>query len=65
MIHWFIQEFQNEDVGLVLKTNRAKNCLMDREACEGMLQGIMSAHKDAKCKVYLLHGDMTDEEMRG
>jgi len=63
MIHWFVQEFQNEDVGLVLKTNRAKNCLMDREACEGMLQGIMSAHKDAKCKVYLLHGDMTDEEM--
>ena len=31
MINWFIQEFKDEDVGLVLKTNRAKNCLMDRD----------------------------------
>lgn len=63
MIRWFVEEFKDEEVGFVLKTNRAKNCLMDREACEGLLQGVLADYEDLKCKVYLLHGDMTDAEM--
>ena len=63
-IKWFVEEFQNDEVGLVLKTNMAKNCLMDRESCEGRLKGLMSSlPKDRKCKIYLLHGDMSDAEM--
>ena len=29
----FVEEFKDEDVGLVIKTNIAKNCLMDRNLC--------------------------------
>lgn len=63
-IRWFIEEFHDDaDVGLVVKTNVAKNCLVDREACEGRLRGIISEFPDKKCRVYLMHGDMTDKEM--
>jgi glycosyltransferase involved in cell wall biosynthesis len=59
-----VQEFKDdEDVGLVLKTNLAKNCSVDREICDGKIKQILGEHTDKKCKVYLLHGDMTDEEM--
>jgi len=30
-IKWFLEEFSNDNVGLVVKTNKAKNCLMDRD----------------------------------
>jgi len=59
----FIQEFHDENVGLVLKSNLAKNCLIDREVLFGTLKGIAQQYPDKKCKLYLLHGDMTDEEM--
>ncbi len=63
-IKWFVEEFHNDEVGLILKSNLSKNCLMDREACEGQLKALLSGMpKDRKCKVYLLHGDMSDAEM--
>jgi len=62
-IERFIQEFHDEDVGLVLKSNLAKNCLIDREVLYGTLQGLTRQYPDRKCKIYLLHGDMTDAEM--
>jgi len=65
-IKWFVEEFQNEPVGLVVKTNLAKNCSMDREMLEQKLKEIINeVESPAKrlCRVYLLHGDMTDEEM--
>lgn len=63
-IKWFVEEFKDEEVGLVLKTNLAKNCLMDREAVFNQLVGSLNSDfPDRKCKVYLLHGDMTDKEM--
>tara|TARA_Y100001973_G_C5205468_1_gene341179 strand:- start:3129 stop:4391 length:1263 start_codon:yes stop_codon:yes gene_type:complete len=63
-IKWFVEEFQNDEVGLVIKTNFAKNCTMDREACYSSIQEIVhSVNKDATCKVYLIHGDMLDNEI--
>ena len=62
-VKWFLEEFMNEDVGLVLKTNIAKNSVMDRETIFNDLKTYVSAFPDRKCKVYLLHGDMSDEEM--
>lgn len=64
-IKWFIQEFKDENVGLVVKTNVAKNCLMDRNICVKNIQNIINQAEtsDRKCKVYVLHGNMTDEEM--
>ena len=65
-IKWFIDEFKDDaDVGLVLKTNFAKNCQVDREVCHGRVLGIVNQYPDKKCKIYLLHGDMTDEELHG
>ena len=63
-VNWFVQEFQNDEVGLVLKTNIAKNSLMDREKIFHDLKSTLNAqYPNRKCKIYLLHGDMTDEEM--
>ena len=62
-IKWFIEEFRNEDVGLVVKSNISKNSLMDREKLFSDMQGFLRQQGERQCKVYLLHGDMTDEEM--
>lgn len=62
-IIWFVEEFKNEDVGLVVKTNVSKNSQIDKEITHGNMQRLLNNYKDRKCKVYLLHGDMTDKEM--
>jgi glycosyltransferase involved in cell wall biosynthesis len=62
-IKWFIEEFRNEDVGLVVKSNIAKNCLMDRKRLMGDLANFLRQQGERQCKVFLLHGDMTDAEM--
>tara|TARA_R110002020_G_scaffold302749_3_gene518159 strand:- start:768 stop:1787 length:1020 start_codon:yes stop_codon:yes gene_type:complete len=63
-IKWFVEEFHDDEVGLVLKTNIAKNCLMDREKILADIEGFLSnQYENRKCSLYLLHGDMTDEEM--
>ena len=62
-IKWFVEEFRDEEVGLVVKGNLAKNCLMDREHLFNDLRSFINGLGEKKCKVYLLHGDMTDEEM--
>lgn len=61
---WFVEEFAEDEVGLILKLNRAKNCLMDHTFCEGALKAALSEMlKDAKCDVYLLHGSLTEAQM--
>jgi len=63
-IKWFVEEFvDNDDVGLVVKSNIAKNCLLDREKMFMDLKAFVAQLPEHKCKIYLLHGDMTDEEM--
>ena len=62
-IKWFVEEFQNEEVGLIVKSNIAKNSVMDRENLYDNMKNFLSGFPDKKCKVYLLHGDMTDEEV--
>jgi len=66
-IRWFIEENYDQDVGLVIKTFSMKNCLMDRNYTTGRLANILNEYRegDRKCKIYLLHGDMTNEEMTG
>ena len=62
-IKWFTEEFYNEEVGLIVKSNIAKNCLMDRLRLKADLQRMMQPYRDRKCKFYLIHGDMTDSEI--
>jgi glycosyltransferase involved in cell wall biosynthesis len=67
LVNCFIEQFKdNEDVGLIVKTNMAKNSLIDKINCDRLLKTLISAHNyDIKCKIYLLHGYMSEEEMTG
>ena len=62
-IRWFFEEFKDDEVGLVLKTNAARNSVMDREHLFHDLKNVSLSYPDSKCKLYLLHGDMSDREM--
>lgn len=65
LVKWFVEEFHDEGVGLVVKTNKAKNCLSDRMVCTDMMKSILKSFPDKKCSVHLLHGSMTEEEIHG
>ena len=59
----FVNTFRdNEDVGLVLKTNVMRNSVPDRFGTINRLKNILG-DSEHKCKIYLLHGDMTEEEI--
>jgi len=63
-IKWFVEEFKNDsNVGMICKTHLASASIVDRESAENNLNQILGEYKDRKCKVYLLHGDMKEEEM--
>jgi glycosyltransferase involved in cell wall biosynthesis/GT2 family glycosyltransferase len=66
LIKCFIEQFgDNEDVGLIVKANIAKNSLIDRVNTIFKFKQILSQYSDRKCKIYLLHGFLTEEEMAG
>lgn len=62
-IKWFLQEFKDDEVGLVVKSNIAKNSTPDREDCLERLSSVFKEFESAKCSLYLLHGEMSDEEV--
>ena len=63
-VKWFVEEFHDEEVGLVLKSNLAKNCIIDRTfLLEKLREELAMNWPNRKCKIYLLHGDMSEEEM--
>ena len=62
-IRWFVEEFSNDEVGLVVKTNMAKDSLIDRRYVFDSLRRLLSLYPDRKCKIYLLHGTLTDGNM--
>tara|TARA_Y100000593_G_C4311008_1_gene338331 strand:+ start:1349 stop:2623 length:1275 start_codon:yes stop_codon:yes gene_type:complete len=64
-VQWFLEEFIDQEVGLVLKTNLAKNSILDRTKVNQILTNIVNQekYKNRKCKLYLLHGDMSDQEV--
>lgn len=62
-IKWFVEEFHDDEVGLVLKSNISKNSLSDRRQLFDNLKNFLNNYPDRKCKIHLLHGNMTDEEM--
>jgi glycosyltransferase involved in cell wall biosynthesis len=64
-VRWFIQNFQdNSNVGLVLKGFVRNNSTIDKIQAKSMLKKALdSVEGEVKCKIYLLHGDMSDQEM--
>ena len=62
-VKWFVEEFHDQNVGMVLKTNLRKNCIIDRIEAEKQIARTLQGYEDHKCKIYLLHGDMEQGEM--
>jgi len=62
-VRWFVEEFIDQPVGLVVKTFMKGNSMIDRTHVDTTITNILKSYENRKCKVYLLHGDMTDEEM--
>ncbi|HIO73631.1 MAG TPA: glycosyltransferase, partial [Flavobacteriales bacterium] len=62
-IRWFVEEFKDDEVGLVLKLNTVNNSTRDRYRTEGKIKTLLQQYPDRKCKIHLIHGYMTDEEM--
>jgi glycosyltransferase involved in cell wall biosynthesis len=63
LIHAFVEEFRYEDVGLVVKTNTANDSNTDRAATESRLAALLASFGQRKCKVYLVHGRLSDKQM--
>ena len=64
-ITWWVEEFIDQEVGLIVKTNIKNNCRMDLNATRQNIENMLSKYKDRKCKVYLLHGDLSEGQMTG
>jgi len=62
-IKWWVEEFIDKEVGLVLKLNIRDNSTMDRFLTEKKLKELLDNYPKRKCSIHLLHGDMSDEEM--
>tara|TARA_A100001515_G_C4512671_1_gene190660 strand:- start:19 stop:786 length:768 start_codon:yes stop_codon:yes gene_type:complete len=62
---WWVEEFIDKEVGLVVKTNFKNNSIMDHALVEKHVSSLLAKYPDRKCKVYLLHGDLTSSQMSG
>ena len=60
---WFVEEFIDKEIGLVIKTNFKSNSIIDYTHVNKHLSNLLSKYPDRKCKVYLLHGDLTSAQM--
>jgi len=64
LVRCFVETFKdNEDVGLIIKGNMAKNSLIDRQNTLLGFQNLLAKYGDRKCKIYLLHGHLDDHQM--
>ncbi len=68
MIKWWLEECWDQPVGLVLKTSFRRNNIMDREFTKTRLNNLINSvqldQEERQCKIYLLHGDLTEAEMQ-
>jgi glycosyltransferase involved in cell wall biosynthesis len=62
-IRWFVEEFIDQPVGLIVKTFGRGNSIIDRYDATKKLTELLKEYQNRKCKIYLLHGDLTDQEM--
>lgn len=61
---WFVEEFIDKEVGLIIKGSTVNNSIIDKEATEKTLSAILEKYPDRKCSVSLLHGDLSSGQMR-
>tara|TARA_R100000234_G_scaffold39845_1_gene23806 strand:+ start:1342 stop:3297 length:1956 start_codon:yes stop_codon:yes gene_type:complete len=63
LIKWFVEENHDQEVGLIIKTSLKNNSVVDREYIEQVVLQSIPKVEDRKCKIYLLHGDMSESEI--
>jgi len=67
MIKTFCESFKNKQSnnrpGLILKTSHATFSIMDRDHIMNKIQQLIQPYGDKAPNIYLLHGDLTDNEM--
>lgn len=64
LITAFLEEFKNNSkVGLVIKMHTLNTSVLDRERTRLTLKSAVSAFPDRKCKIYMLHGEMTENQL--
>lgn len=62
----FIQEFMNEDVGLILRTNVKNNSHIDKFYTVEYVNNLVSMlPQNRKCKIHLLHGTLDEKQELG
>ena len=60
----FVEEFKDEeDVGLILKTSLTSGSTYDKIQMRRVINSILAKYPERKCKVYLLHGRLSENEM--
>jgi len=62
-VRWFVEEFIDQKVGLVLKVNQKNNSIMDQLQVERELKNLLGDYPQRKCKIHLLHGFMNNDEI--
>lgn len=67
VVNNFIEEFKNEEVGLLLKVHGANDSVFDYHNTKRQFELITNTAKKEgwKCSINLLHGNLTDEQMQG
>tara|TARA_Y100000114_G_C11762636_1_gene330783 strand:- start:4202 stop:5470 length:1269 start_codon:yes stop_codon:yes gene_type:complete len=64
LIRVFVDKFRdNSNVGLIIKGNSVKNSKIDRITTSKNLTNLLNTLGERKCKLYLLHGFLTDQQM--
>jgi len=62
-IRWWVEEFIDQKVGLVVKTAFKGSSQIDREFTQKYFKKLLESYPNRKCTVSILHGDLTDGQM--
>jgi len=64
MLKGFVEKFRDDsNVGLVLKTALSRSSIIDRKQTKEKIEEFIKALGEKKCKIYLIHGDLTESEI--
>jgi glycosyltransferase involved in cell wall biosynthesis len=67
-VRWWLEENWEQDVVLVVKTSHRRNNIMDREFTQNRLKVLLNSisldKAKRKCSLKILHGDMSEAEMK-
>ena len=63
MVKWFVEEFIDQEVGLIIKTNLASNSISDWNHLQKHIKSLLEGYEERKCSINLLHGDLSPGQM--